>query len=143
MDHLKGLVHSGNEQQATDFEDQMIHMVEIFLRAGILDVDHGFANTLVTESGQPVRLDFEMARRVIWPRMFTGMYGEMLGRMIVMHAFAMQPNTNRTTEFAQRLLERIRPPRQALLKASAYAQMKLKVQLNETGIDTSLRLPWD
>jgi hypothetical protein len=142
-DHLKNLIHSGREQEALHLEDAMIDMAEIFLRAGMLDVDHGFANTLLRPSGQPVRLDLELARRVFWPRLFPGMFGQMLGRMIGMHAFAVQPDTHRTERFAQRLLARIQPPRRALTKASTYARAMLQKQRAETGIDTSLTLPWD
>jgi hypothetical protein len=142
-DYLKNLIKSGEESQAVQFEDAVIDMAKRIIQSGRLDVDHGFANILVTPSGMPVRLDLELVRHVYWPRLFPSMYGMMLGRMIGMHAFAVQPDTKRTTVFARRSLDRLRPPRRALVKAFHYVRWMLDEQREGSKIDTRLSLPWD
>jgi hypothetical protein len=109
----------------------------------MVDVDHGLVNTVVQTSGRPVRLDFELARLVIWPRIFPTLYGHMLGQLILLHAFAVQPDTYRTTQFAARLCEHLRPPRRALARTSIYIRKYIQVQLENTGVDTLLTLPWE
>lgn len=141
--YLKRLIHTGQEQQVLHFENVMIEMTEQILDAGMVDVDHGLVNMVVQASGRPVRLDFELARRVIWPRLFTTMYSHMLGRLILLHAFAVQPDTDRTTRFAERLCDRLRPSRRVLARAGIYIRKYLQVQLKNTGVDTRLALPWD
>jgi hypothetical protein len=140
---LKRLIREGDSQKILRFEESIIEMTEQIVLARMLDVDHGFVNTVVQASGQPVRLDFELARWVGWPRMFPGMYGQMLGHMILLHAFAVQPDTARTTLFAERLRDRMRPSPRALKNASIYIQEWLHDQLRRSGIDTRLHLPWD
>lgn len=141
--HLKKLIQTRQEQEVFQFENIMIEMTEQILAAGMVDVDHGLVNIVVQSSGRPIRLDFELARLVIWPRLFSKWYGEMLGQLILLHAFAVQPDTHRTTKFAERLSERLSPPRRALTRAGIYIRKYLKVQFENTGIDTRLTLPWD
>lgn len=142
-EHLKRLVQDGQEARAVDFEDAQIEMTVKMLNAGLLDVDHGLHNIVVPPSGKPVKLDVELGRRVIWPRLFPVMYGDMLGRMIGMHAFAVQPDSERTTRFAARLCAKLRPPASALRRAAVHAREMMKKQFEETGIDTRLAFPWD
>jgi hypothetical protein len=143
-DYLKRLIALGDEARVLQFEDALIKMMERMLAAGIIDVDHGMANVVVQKSGRPVRLDFELARRVVWPALplFSAMYGEMVGRFIGLHAFAVQPDTARNTRFAARVRTRLRPSPRVLRRASAYASEMMKKQREETGIDTRLQLPW-
>jgi hypothetical protein len=68
---LKQLIQTGQEQQVLRFENVMIEMTEQILAARMIDVDHGLVNIVVQTSGRPVRLDFELARLVIWPRLFS------------------------------------------------------------------------
>ena len=141
--YLKRLIKAGQEQQALQFENVMIEMTEHILEAGMIDVDHGLVNMVVQPSGRPVRLDFELARQVGWPQLFTGMYGQMLGHLILLHAFAVQPDTERPTRFAARLCESLHPPQRVLAQAGIYIRKWVKVQFETTGIDTRLTLPWD
>ena len=141
--YLKRLIQTGRDQQALRFEDALIEMTQRLLDAGMLDVDHGLVNIMVQTSGRPVRLDVEFARLVVWPRLFAGMYGQMLGCMIGLHAFAVQPDTDRTTRFAQRLCVRLRPPRRALDRAGIHVREMLQFQLQNSAIDTRLVLPWE
>lgn len=141
--HLQKLIRTGQDQEALRFENALIETAAKILDAGMLDVDHGLSNNVVQASGRLVRLDLELARRVIWPRLFAGTYGEMLGRLIGMHAFAVQPDMNRSTRFAERSCQRLRPSRRVLKRAGAYARKLMQMQLDETGINTRLILPWD
>jgi hypothetical protein len=140
---FKRLIREGDESKVLAFEDAMIQMTEQILAAGMIDVDHGFINTVVQASGRTVRLDFEMARQVFWPRLFAGMYGRMLGHIILLHAFAVQPSFVRTSAFAERLRRRLRPSDRVLRVASEYVQKGMADQLRRTGIDMHLSLPWD
>jgi hypothetical protein len=142
-EYLKRLIRAGGDQQASSFEDVQIDMASQMLAAGMLDVDHGVHNIVVQPSGRPVKLDVELGRRVFWPKLFPKMYGTMLGRMIAMHAFAVQPDEGRMTRFAQRLFERLRPPARALALAGVYARGMMQKQLAGTGINTTLVLPWE
>lgn len=142
-EHLKQLIQAGQEQQALSFENVQIEMTAQMLEAGMLDVDHGMHNIVVQPSGRPVKLDVELGRQVIWPRLFPAMYGRMLGRMIGMHAFAVQPDVGRMTRFAERLCERLKPSPRILKRAGIHAREMMQKQLQKTGIDTRLILPWD
>lgn len=141
-EHLKGLIRAGKEQEALGFENVQIEMTAKMLEAGMLDVDHGMHNMVVQLSGRPVKLDVELGRRVIWPNLFPAMYAQMLGRMIGMHAFAVQPDVSRTTRFAERLAERLTPPPRVLERAGIHAREMMRKQLQETGIDTQLIQLW-
>lgn len=142
-DHLKRLINVGRNQEAHCFEDKLIEMAAQMLGAGMIDIDHGFANIVVQRTGRAVRLDLELARRVFFPDMFVDMYGEMLGRFIGMHAFAVQPDVYRSTQFSERLCSRLNPSRRVLESAAAYARGMMEVQRIDTGINMQLIMPWD
>lgn len=142
-EHLKQLIRAGEEQQALRFENAVIEITRQLLEAGMLDEDHGMLNIVVQPSGRPVRLDLEITRRVFWPRLFPSLYGRMLGRLIGLHAFAVQPEVGRTTRFAERLRDRLEPPPAVLERAADHAREMMAQQLLKSGIDTQLTLPWD
>jgi hypothetical protein len=142
-EHLKRLIRSGEDGAAMAFEDLVIEMTRRLVRAGMLDEDHGFLNIVVPASGQPVRLDLELCRKVIWPELFPASYGRMLGRLLGLHAFAVQPEVGRTQQLAARLRQQLSPPAKVLLNASAHAREMMEKQRSKVGIDTKLVLPWD
>lgn len=143
MDHLKQLIRAGDEQQVLGFENAVIEMTRQLIGAGMLDEDHSLMNIVVQPSGRLVRLDLEITRRMIWPRLFPSMYGRMLGRLIGVHAFAVQPDVGRTTRFAERLRVRLAPPAVVLTRAAIHARAMMAQQSRNAGIDTILDLPWD
>ena len=143
MDHLKGLIRTGQEQLVLSFENMQIEMTAQIIEAGMLDVDHGMLNIVVQSSGRAVKLDLELARRVVWPGLFPATYGHMLGRMIGLHAFTVQPDVGRTTRFADRLRARLKPPRGVLRRAGMHAREMMQKQVQKIGMDTRLTLPWD
>lgn len=140
-EHLKQLIRAGEEPQALSFENAVIEITRQLLEAGMLDEDHGMLNIVVQPSGRPVRLDLEITRRVFWPRLFPSMYGRMLGRLIGLHAFAVQPDVGRTTRFAERLRDHLKPPPAVLDRAAVHAREMMAQQLRKSGIDTQLTLP--
>lgn len=143
LDYLKQLVRAGEESLVLSFENAVIDMTRQLVDAGMLDDDHGLLNIVVQRSGRPVRLDLEITRRVFWPRLFPSMYGRMLGRLIGLHAFAVQPDVGRTTRFAERLRGRLEPPQAVLERAAGHARAMMAKQREKIGIDTQLALPWD
>jgi hypothetical protein len=142
-EYLKRLIRTSPDDQAVSFENALIEMTGQMVNAGMIDVDHGLINIVVPPSGQPTKLDVELARRVFWPRLFSGDYGRMLGRLIALHTFAVQPDVNRAADFARRLRERLRPSSRTLKVADAHARRMMRIQFEKTGIDTRLVLPWD
>lgn len=143
IEYLKGLFRAGHESQVLCFENAIIDMTCQILALGMVDVDHGLVNIVAQPSGRAVRLDLELARRILWPELVPGMYGRMLGHLIALHAFAIQPDTDLTTRFAQRLRERLKPSTRVLRVAGQYSQKLMRDQFQRTGIDTHLILPWD
>ena len=142
-DHLKQLVQAGKTEQALRFENVLIDITEQIVKAGMLDMDHGMNNIVVTSSGRTVKLDMELARRVSWPSLFTSMYGRMLGRLIGLHAFSVQPDIERNRRFSERLCNRLEPPPAALKKAGRYVRELMEQQRKEIGINTQVAFPWD
>lgn len=142
-ERLKQLLRTGEERQALLLEDDVIDITRQLLEAGMLDEDHGMLNIVIPSSGKAVRLDLEIARRVFWPRLFPSSYGRMLGRLIGLHAFAVQPDVQRTNRFAHRLRASLQPSAAICERAAAHARNMMEEQLRVRGIDTRLNLPWE
>jgi hypothetical protein len=142
-DYLKRLIRMRDERGVELFEELVVRMTRQIVEGGMLDEDHGLLNIVVQSSGRPVRLDLELCRWVHWPRLFPRTYGRMLGRLIGLHAFAVQPDMERAARFAGRLREQLKPPDRVLLHAGAHARSMMKRQLEKTGIGTDLALPWE
>ena len=142
VEHLKGLVLEREEADVWAFEEALIEQTHRILGAGYVDLDHGLINTVVPVSGEPVRLDLECAKRVSFPIVASRTCGTMLGRLICSHAFAVQPEVERTQDFACRLVQRLRLRTAVLRRAAECVRSMLAEQLAKTGIDTRVRLPW-
>jgi hypothetical protein len=142
-EHLKRLLRAGDERGAQALEDAVIEITRRLVDAGMLDEDHGMLNVVVPRAGRPARLDVEIMRRVFVPALFIGSYGRMLGRLIGLHAFAVQPDVGRTLRFADRLRARLNPSRPVLWRATRHAHQMMAEQRRRYGIDTRLRLPWE
>lgn len=142
-EHLKRLLQAGDEEGARTLEDDVIEITRQIVDAGMLDEDHGMLNVVVPRTGRPARLDLEIMQRVVVPALFIGSYGRMLGRLIGLHAFAVQPDVGRTLRFADRLRAQLNPARPVLWRASRHAHQMMAEQRRRYGIDTRLRLPWE
>lgn len=141
-EELKSLIRAGDALAVRGFEDTMIDATRRMIDAGLLDHDHRLPNFVTTPDGTPVRLDFELVCRVRWPRAHPHRLGIMLGTLVGSHAFAVQPDTTRTVEFARRLAAAVRPPTRALRVARAHVHAMLARQQREKGIQTRVDLPW-
>ena len=142
FDRLKRLIAEGNENLIAGFEDALIELTTTVLRAGIVDPDHSLVNTIVVMQDRLVRLDFEIAQRILWRPMVPSLYGRMLGRLMLSYVFAVQPDTARAKDFARRLTERLRPPQAALRAGRRFLDHNLDWQRRHCGIDTTVNLPW-
>lgn len=139
---LKRLIRAGDESGVRSFENAMIEATRLMVKAGLLDHDHRLPNFVTAPDGCPVRLDFELVHRVWWPRVHPRRLGVMLGTLIGSHAFAVQPETARTTAFAARLTAALRPSASALQVASARVRAMVERQKVEIGLNTQVKLPW-
>jgi len=141
-EELKALIRAGDALAVRGFEDTMIEATRRMIDAGLLDHDHRLPNFVTTPDGTPVRLDFELVHRVRFPRAHPHRLGIMLGTLVGSHAFAVQPDTARTTDFARRLATAVRPPARALPVARARVHAMLARQERELGLKTQVELPW-
>ena len=142
VEHVKTLVREARFAHLRSFEDRVIELTQGMLHAGVIDTDHGLINTVVPSSGQPVRLDFEIARCVRFPRLHTTGLGLMLGRLITTFTFAVQPDTVWAAEFAKRATEALHVPRRVLRVAKRFIDRTLEYQRQQIGLDVRLDLPW-
>jgi len=140
--HVKDLLGARREQELEAFERHVIDTTAAMILSGTLDPDHRVTNFVVTAEGRPVRLDLELARDVAYPSLHWRMYGEMLGKLLGSYTFAVQPDTARVTDFAGRLVARVRPGSRVLRRCRAVVEQMLETQRIERGIDTRVSLPW-
>jgi hypothetical protein len=122
---------------------EVLDLTEGLLRCGIIDTDHSMQNLVATPDGRAVRLDFEIARVAPLGIMSDRELGEALAHLIGSFAFAIQPEVHRATEFARQVQERLRPSRAVLEATSVEVRRMMQVQLDNSGIDTHLPLPWE
>lgn len=139
---LKDLINSAKEEAVNEFEEKVIELTRLIVRAKILDLDHQLKNIVVNETGQVVRIDLECARR----RNFVGLpakeYGAMLSRLVCSHVYACQPEAQRSERFAADLVAALRPPENVLQHAGRGVRENLERQRQRKGIDSQLRLTW-
>ena len=141
MDYVKSLIASGKLDQLNQFEQQLIEITARIVEGGMVDTDHGLVNTVIRESGQPVRLDLEMARKPYFMGLAWDAYGRMIGHLLATYTYAVQPQTDYTTSFAARLIDQIRPPKRVLKRANRYIKQAMAYQLKTRGVDTTVTLP--
>lgn len=139
--YLKSLLRSGRFESADRFEQQVIELTASFLQLGVIDVDHRLNNMLVSEDGEPRRIDLELAKRR-WSVTAARPLGQMLGHLLTTYIFAVQPDLSRFRPFASRLVERIRPRRAALRHAEVAVREELARQRHTVGVDSRVEFPW-
>jgi hypothetical protein len=143
MVHTRQLVEAGREQELATYMAEVLDLTEGVLRCGIIDTDHSMQNLVATPDGRAVRLDFEIARVAPLGVMSSRELGETLAHLIGSFAFAIQPEVHRATEFARQVQERLRPSRAVLEATSTEIRRMMQVQLEHSGIDTHVPLPWE
>jgi hypothetical protein len=142
IDHVKSLIDRSDWEMMRQIEDQMIDPTCGMVRAGVLDTDHGVLNLVVTPSGRPIKLDLEIARRVIFSGLAAGRLGGMIGRLVATYGFALRPDMEKARVFAMRLAEKPGASARSLRVAKSYIERMMDKQLREKGIDGRICLPW-
>lgn len=140
--YLKRLIQDKDEVQIQAFEDRLIAVTKEMLESKILCEDHSLFNFYVTDEGNIYRLDLELAQHVINPLFHPKQYLHMLGRLLVSYTYAVQPDVERTTAFAKKMVHELRPPFYVLWGVKRYLKKKLKFQKEKYGIDTTVILPF-
>ncbi len=140
---LKEHIRNGDEEAVKRFESEIVRSTGILVRSNLLDTDHRLPNYVVTPNGHPIRLDFELARRVLAWRLHPQQYGLMLGTLLGSYIFSVQPDQARMERFAVAVLAELKPPKRVLRVAKARIQGMLERQKKEIGMDTVFNAPWE
>jgi len=142
VDHLKELIKHGDISGEEVFVEGIVGATQKLIHRGFLDIDHRLPNFIVSKSGKPIRLDFELIARRPWPRLWKQEYGKMLGTLIGSYVFAVQPDVKRVKYFAQRLQEVLNPPTAVLEIAEAQVKEMLEIQEKTTSIQVPIEKLW-
>ncbi len=134
VDRLKALIREGDRTGELAFEETLIEVTRAMISLGYLDTDHRLPNFVVTPSGRPVRLDFELNLWHPFPRLWTRDYGLMLGTLIGSYVFAVQPDQDRVKAFARAIRLRLDPPKSVLNRAAVRVDEMLSRQQAEIGL---------
>ncbi len=143
VDHLKGLITKGDSVVESKFINDIITITHKMVQNGYLDTDHSLPNIVVTQSGKPIRLDFELISRRPWPKIWYREYGLMIGQLVGSYVFAVQPDTQRVRIFANKLRERLQLPALVLSIARKQVDVFLSTQKNANGIDINIDNLWE
>jgi hypothetical protein len=141
-EEYKAMLREGRAADAAAFEEEVLRATEVMLARGMIDTDHRLPNFVIRPDGRPVRLDFELARRVRDPRRHEEALGLMLGTFMGSFVFAVQPDVARAQDFARRLAARLNPPPGARRRARARVLDMLERQRREGGPDTRMEMNW-
>ncbi len=142
VDYLKSLVRSGDQNQVEQFEQQLIEITKKMVQNQIFDSDHGLVNFVVTEKKELYRIDLEITRQVTIPYLHHRLFAKMIGTLLSSYTFAIQPDTFRTTQFAQKLKKQLNPPKSVLRMAKSHVLQSMKTQYERSHIDTKVDLPF-
>ena len=142
LNHIKFLIASGEEEHLREFEDEIISLTFEMASNELFDTDHGVQNISVCGTSKPVSLDLEMARYSRFPLRRRRLYGRMLGRLLLTYTFSVQPDVERTLRFADRLKEKLNPPRAVMKLANAYLQRNMANQAKNPALDFEVPLNW-
>jgi hypothetical protein len=136
----RSLLDSGRIEELSRLEDEMVVLTKHLLDAGYYDIDHSPHNMLQNGSSL-YRFDFGLARKAIgsWQPIYG--HGEMLGHLIAMYTFALQPDVARIPLFAGKLLNTLSPPAAVWHQARQSFVYRMEKQKRETEIDTVVELP--
>jgi hypothetical protein len=141
LEYLKTLIEEGSEEAVSQCERALIKITSGLIRMGVVDIDHQLNNFLVDINGGFFRVDFECARQSGWLRSGRKHLVEMLARFLLSHTFVVQPDTDRTISFAERLYEVLAIDRPARALISERVKAMLEVQRLSCGIHSAVVLP--
>ena len=129
------------EARVTDIERQVVHITAGMIDAGVLDLDHSLNNMLMPPTGVIARVDLEFAVCCEAAARRPRLYGTMLGRLIGTYTFAVQPRLDRVSDFAERLYDRVSPPKAVRRHARRYVSKMMAKQRQVHGIKCQPVLP--
>tara|TARA_R110002072_G_scaffold1983_1_gene16177 strand:- start:250 stop:714 length:465 start_codon:yes stop_codon:yes gene_type:complete len=141
LTHIKTLIHDGDEDAVSQCEQGLIDITLGLINMGVLDIDHQLNNFLVDSRGGLFRVDFECARLAGGLRTGRKRLVEMLARLLLSHAFAVQPDTDRTVAFAMRLYGALAIDGSTKAQIFESVKTKLEFQRMDSGINTEVALP--
>jgi glycosyltransferase involved in cell wall biosynthesis len=139
---VKELAVANKKAQLLRIEGELIDLTVAMLAAGVVDPDHGLANVVRTPEGRMVRLDLEIARTDLAPASAPELTGRMIGRLVGSHAYAVQPHTHLTDDFAHRLVSRLPLEKRVLAHARAEIERRLRMLREGAGVEVRLNLDW-
>ena len=138
VNHLKELLSDGRDAERSVFDGAVIDMTHALVNdCGILDVDHHLNNIVVQPNGRIARIDFELARRVFWPRLFTASYAQMLAAIVFSYVIAAQPSVEPARAFAAALYRRLEPSAGIRASVDEIIRRRLESQREEVGVEVS------
>lgn len=140
---FKAAIRSNDTAAIEAFERNIISSTKTMIDCRLLDIDHRLPNYVITPEGEPVRLDFELARRIHIRQIHTKEYGLMIGTLLGSYIFAVQPNTARMEHFFNKLIDVPAPPASVLHIAAARIHDMLERQRQEIGMDITFNPPWE
>ncbi len=140
--YFKRLIKTGQEKKITDFEDQVILTTAGLLSLQIHDIDNQLNNFLVDPSERIARIDFECARRYLFPSSYRSEYAKMLDRLFRSHIHATYPNSERSCQFISKVMVRLSVPKDIKLMTTKITMNKLQYEKELTGIDYAITFDW-
>ena len=138
---LKSLLCQGNESKVLSLENEMIEITAKFLNLNILDIDHQPNNFVVDTNNRLLRVDFECARMRPFYSLRKKEFVTMIARFITGHIHAVQPDVDRSVEFAMRLYNNIAISKHYKELIKDKVNENLAYQLIHKGVDTKVTLP--
>jgi hypothetical protein len=124
------------------FEKDVINLTSSIIEAGIIDYDHHLVNILALPSGYAARIDFELASRVYFPKLFRYRLAKMISNLISTYCYAVQPNMELADDFSVRLTNQLNLSPNILKRIKVLVDTALKKQQQSTGIATHWTTPW-
>ena len=105
----------------------------------LVDPGHRMVNLVVNETGEPVKIDLEIASIMSKYRFYENKIGDMLGTLIYSYIFAVQPHLDIAQDFSDSIIQEINPSQHARKRAKKVIQSALSKQYAEINIDSQIQ----
>lgn len=139
---LKACAAEGVDHRVQEMNQKITDLTEHLLASSILDTDHRLTNMVVTSEGRWYRIDFEHARFVRRTERHPQWLGEMLGRLLATHIFAVQPELTYVDDFAHRIAPLVNSSPRVRNCVEAIVVQMLETQRQTMGVDTRYTFSW-
>lgn len=140
LDHIKDCIDTTDDEKIFLFEEKIIKMTATLINNALLDTDHTLFNIVVNESGIPFRLDFELAKKTIFPSLFFYQYGQLIGNLLASYTYAVQPQVERVPLFYKKLCSEVNASKLTLWIAKRKLKKSLDYQAKRYGIDSNVSI---